>query len=76
MRKKTFLTIISLCILTSIGFGQAVKKADEGLMGRRYLTFNTVIRVNQIEVSRTRNVGADERPMHTPAKVKAFRRAV
>lgn len=45
-------------------------------MGHRFLTFNTIIRVNQIEVSRDRNVGEDERALHTPEKVKAFRNAV
>jgi hypothetical protein len=50
--------------------------ANLTLMGNRFLTFNTVIRVNQIEVSRDRNVGQDERPLHTPAKVIAFRNAI
>ena len=39
----------------------------------RFLTFNTVIRVNQIEVSRDENVGVDERDVHTPEKVIKFR---
>ena len=30
-------------------------------MGNRFLTFNAVIRVNQIEVARDKNVGEDER---------------
>ncbi|UOE47228.1 DUF3863 domain-containing protein [Mucilaginibacter sp. SMC90] len=51
------------------------KKVTE-LMGNRFLTFNTVIRVNQIEVSRNRNVGEDERALHTPARVIAFRNAI
>lgn len=46
------------------------------LMGHRFLTINTVIRVNQIEVSRNRNVGVDERNMHTPERVIAFREAI
>jgi Domain of Unknown Function with PDB structure (DUF3863) len=46
------------------------------LMGNRFLTLNCIIRVNQIEVSRDRNVGEDERALHTPAKVIAFRNAV
>ncbi|HMA18457.1 MAG TPA: DUF3863 domain-containing protein, partial [Thermoanaerobaculia bacterium] len=46
------------------------------LMGRRFLTLNTVIRVNQIEVARDRNEGVDERALHTPARVVAFREAV
>ncbi|MBS1665407.1 MAG: DUF3863 domain-containing protein [Bacteroidetes bacterium] len=46
------------------------------LMGNRFLTFNTVIRVNQIEVSRDRNVGEDERSLHTPERVVNFRQAI
>jgi len=49
---------------------------DIPLMGNRFLTFNTVIRVNQIEVARDRNVGRDERHLHTPEKVKGFREAI
>ena len=47
-----------------------------GLMGRRFLTFNAVIRVNQIEVSRDRNAGEDERALHTPTRVTAYRNAI
>src|SRR6187402_2449021 len=47
-----------------------------GLMGNRWLTFNCVIRVNQIEVAKDKNVGEDERSLHTPERVKAFRAAV
>ncbi len=46
------------------------------LMGTRFLTFNAVIRVNQIEVSRNRNVGEDERTLHTPARVIQYREAI
>jgi hypothetical protein len=51
-------------------------KAPDELMGHRFLTFNTVIRVNQIEVARDKNVGNDERNLHTPERVIAFRKAV
>lgn len=46
------------------------------LIGHRFLTFNTVIRVNQIEVARDKNVGYDERSLHTPDKVIKFRSAI
>jgi len=60
-----------------LAYGQKKGAANApSLMGGRYLTFNTVIRVNQIEVSRDRNVGEDERALHTPARVIAFRNAV
>lgn len=45
------------------------------LMGNRFLTFNTVIRVNQIEVSRDRNEGHDEGHQHTLQAVRAMREA-
>lgn len=46
------------------------------LQGNRFLTINTVIRVNQIEVARDKNVGVDEREWHTPERVVQFRNAV
>ncbi len=44
-------------------------------LGRRILTLNSVIRVNQIEVSRTRDEGLDEADRHTPENVLALRDA-
>jgi len=44
--------------------------------GGRYLTLNTVIRVNQIEAARNLNEGEDEAAIHTPETVAAFRDAV
>jgi hypothetical protein len=46
------------------------------LDGRRILTFNSVIRVNQIEVTRTQNEGFDEADRHTPENVLALREAL
>jgi hypothetical protein len=46
------------------------------LMGKRFFTFNTVIRVNQIEVTRNRNAGEDEGNDHTPEAVRALRDAL
>jgi hypothetical protein len=43
------------------------------LTGGRFLTFNSVVRVNQIEVGRGRNEGFDERDRHTPENVEALR---
>lgn len=42
----------------------------------RFLTLNTVVRMNQIEVTRNRNDGGDESNIHTPAAVESFRQAV
>jgi len=44
--------------------------------GGRFLTLNTVIRVNQIEAARDANKGSDEGQDHTPGAVAAFRNAV
>ena len=46
------------------------------LIGNRFLTFNTVIRVNQIEVSRYKNDGLDEQKMNSPSRVVTFRNAI
>jgi len=56
--------------------GQAATAAAKPLDGRRILTFNSVIRVNQIEVTRTQNEGFDEADRHTPANVRALRDAL
>ena len=72
----SFFAAIAFVITTINVQGQGVKHPPLNLMGHRFLTFNTVIRVNQIEVSRDRNVGADERALHTPARVIAFRKAI
>jgi Domain of Unknown Function with PDB structure (DUF3863)/Domain of Unknown Function with PDB structure (DUF3864) len=55
---------------------QAPTAAAKFLDGRRILTFNSVIRVNQIEVTRTQNEGFDEADRHTPANVRALRDAL
>lgn len=46
------------------------------IIGNRFLTFNAVIRVNQIEVARNKNLGRDERNEHTPEKLIKFREAI
>ncbi|MCR8560266.1 DUF3863 domain-containing protein [Mucilaginibacter sp. BJC16-A38] len=79
MLRKTFrntilLSLLSLsCLSTN---AQSTNKVPKELMGHRFLTFNSVIRVNQIEVSRDVNKGEDERALHTPEKLIAFRKAV
>ena len=68
--------LLSGCSGTGTSLSGRNDKRPDALMGHRFLTFNTVIRVNQIEVSRDKNVGFDERALHTPSKVIAFRRAI
>ncbi len=50
--------------------------AAKPLSGHRFLTFNTVIRVNQIEATRAWSVGTDEADKHDPAKIADFRQAI
>lgn len=76
LKKISLLNFLLSCVIV-FAFGQQAKKAvPDKLMGHRYLTFNTVIRVNQIEVSRNKSVGEDERVLHTPERVIAFRKAL
>ncbi len=46
------------------------------LMGQRFLTINTVVRVRQIEVSRDVFYGPDESSIHTPSEARIFREAI
>jgi hypothetical protein len=71
--------IFAFCLIMYTVAVQAISgdnKMEDKLLGHRFLTFNTVIRVNQIEVSRDKNVGFDERALHTPLKVIEFRKAI
>jgi hypothetical protein len=45
-------------------------------MGTRFLTLNTIVRVNQIEVARDTNHGEDESSIHSPAEARVFREAI
>ena len=81
MRRRDFLRGIAgaplLGLATDAGWGVNEPANQEvvsknGLAGRRFLTFNSVIRVNQIEVTRTQNEGFDEYDRHTPENVQAF----
>ncbi len=45
-------------------------------MGNRFLTFNTVVRVQQIEVTCDTAHGPDESSVHTPAEARTFREAL
>ena len=74
---KTFISVISLVLLIySVDCFSKNDKKTIPLIGNRFLTFNTVIRVNQIEVSRNKNLGEDERRLHTPDRVIKFREAI
>jgi hypothetical protein len=82
LNRRTFLGAAAAATATS-GAGLASLLAAETpsgaalptLLGNRFLTFNTVIRVNQVEAGRHQDVGADESALHTPAAVQAMRDA-
>ncbi len=46
------------------------------VQGKRVVNINTIVRVNQIEVARDRNVGNDEAHLHTVEAAERFRQAV
>jgi len=50
--------------------------APAQLMGHRFLTFNTIVRVHQIEVTRKISHGPDESEIHTPQDARTFREAI
>ena len=74
-QKKLVLILFAVASMLLCAKAQE-SNVPEQLMGNRFLTLNTIIRVNQIEVARDKNEGRDERHLHTPEKVKTFREAV
>ena len=77
---KKICCTFSCIIILLLAFSSCRNDKGQGsaipLIGNRFLTFNTVIRVNQIEVRRDRNIGRDESKIHTPSKVIKFREAI
>lgn len=73
---------LTACLLAAPGLSQTSttheppKAAEDLLTGRRFLTFNTVVRVNQIEVTRDQSRGEDESIVHTPAEARLFRETI
>lgn len=52
------------------------EQAPAQLMGHRFFTLSTVVRVRQIEVSRDQAHGPDESEIHTPEEARTFREAI
>lgn len=66
-----------LLLVASPAFAEgAAFNSDWSVRGKRVININTVVRVNQIEVSRTTNRGRDEAHKHTVEAVETFRKAV
>lgn len=70
------LKVAFILIIFNIFSSYTIKGENISLKGNRFLTFNTIIRVNQIEVSRNKNAGVDERTLHSPEKIIKFREAI
>ena len=58
------------------GGDAATKKPELELMGNRFLTLATVVRVRQIEVTRDTAHGPDESGIHGPKEGQIFREAI
>jgi len=55
---------------------QSPKDPGLTLMGNRFFTLNTVVRVNQIETTRDRTDGTDESSIHGPEEARTFRETI
>jgi len=76
MKNSLSLTLIACVLGTAVNAAQTPLEERLTLKNHRFLTLNTVIRVNQIESARNLNVGSDEAAIHTPETAAAFRTAV
>ena len=64
-------------VIMPAGASRASSAADgPTLLGNRFLTFATVVRVRQIEVARDLAEGPDESGVHTPAEARLFRETI
>ncbi|MFN5578611.1 MAG: DUF3863 domain-containing protein [Akkermansiaceae bacterium] len=63
-------------VLFGKSFAEETKSPKSELMGGRFLTFNTIVRVKQIEVTRATSHGPDESEIHTPAEARFFRETI
>ncbi|MBT8043746.1 MAG: DUF3863 domain-containing protein [Verrucomicrobiae bacterium] len=81
---KCFATLTLSIIALTLAFTTFTVAAESGhkstqplqLMGNRFFTLNTIVRVRQIETSRHEAHGPDESSIHTPREAKIFREAI
>lgn len=81
---SSFASALIYTLLVLLGLGATVARAGAAgasldglsLMGNRFLTLNTVVRVRQIEVTRVEAHGPDESSVHTPVEARTFREAI
>ena len=78
-RRQLVLTLLFLVLCcTAFADNPTPPRSTEKsvLLGHRFLTFNTIVRVRQIEVTRDTAHGPDESAVHTPAEARTFREAI
>lgn len=76
---KLLILILPIMTLNSCVNENEEKNAEEvslQLMGNRFFTFNTVVRVRQIEITRDKAEGPDESGIHGPEEARVFRETV
>ena len=78
MKAKSFICSVAGILLMPLSLSAAERpnEPELKLMGNRFLTLNTVVRVRQIEVTRDTAHGPDESSVHTPAEARIFREAI
>jgi hypothetical protein len=72
----TILTLVSPIGRAGEAMPSALEAGSLRLMGNRFFTLNTVVRVNQIEATRDSTHGTDESSIHSPVEAKTFRDAI
>ncbi len=61
---------------TGLAMADQTNASGLSLIGHRFLTFNTVVRVRQIEVTRDTAHGPYESSIHSPREARIFREAI
>ena len=76
--KKSFRILVWSMMIQWIfcELGTAQENKQPQLIGNRFITICSFIRVNQIEVSRDKLIGFDESVAHTPAAARLFRETI
>jgi len=76
MSRRQFLKTSAAVSVMGAAGAQETKTEAAPLLGNRFLTFNTVVRVNQIEAGRDQLIGHDEAHLHKPKTIRDFRKAI
>ena len=82
MNMRKLVAVASICVVAALpslagtAAGGVEFNSNWPVKGKRVININTVVRVNQIEVSRNTNRGKDEARAHTVEDVETFRKAV